>query len=77
MSKNDLIRQQEDKIKLLESQVELLKKLDVRERRLVNNYVTLKSSDAYKLIYETVSNKEYLGTVSYCCSILGVSRLGY
>lgn len=77
MSKDDLIRQQEDKIKLLESQVELLKKLDVRERRLVNNYVTLKSSDAYKLIYETVSNKEYLGTVSYCCSILGVSRSGY
>lgn len=77
MSKDDLIRQQEDRIKLLESQVELLKKSDMRERRLVNSCVTLKSSDAYKLIHATVSSKEYLGTVSYCCSILDVSRSGY
>jgi len=77
ISNEEIIRKQEEKIKLLEGQVELLKKLDMRERRLVNNCVTLTRSEAYKLIHETVSSKDYLGTVSYCCSILGVSRSGY
>jgi Transposase and inactivated derivatives len=76
-SKDDLIKQQEEKIRLLEGQINLLKKLDWTERRLVNSCVNLRNSDIYKLIFETVSSKTYSGTVSYCCSILNVSRSGY
>lgn len=36
LSKEEIIERQEAKIKLLESQVELLKKLDVTERLLIN-----------------------------------------
>ena len=77
LSKDDIISKQEAKIKLLEEQLELLKKLDVTERRLVNNCVNLTNNEAYELIFDTVSRKNYSGTVSYCCSILGVSRSGY
>lgn len=77
LSKDDIISKQETKIKLLEEQLELLKKLDVTERRLVNNCVNLTNNEVYELILKTVSKKDYSGTVSYCCSILGVSRSGY
>ncbi|WFD10154.1 IS3 family transposase [Tepidibacter hydrothermalis] len=77
VSKDDIISKQEAKIKLLEEQLELLKKLDVTERRLVNNCVNLTNNEVYELILKTVSKKDYSGTVSYCCSILGVSRSGY
>jgi len=77
LSKDDIICKQEAKIKLLEEQLELLKKLDVTERRLVNNCVNLTNNEVYELILKTVSRKDYSGTVSYCCSILGVSRSGY
>ena len=77
LSKDDIISKQEAKIKLLEEQLELVKKLDVTERRLVNSCVKLTNSETYELIFKTVSKKDYSGTVSYCCSILGVSRSGY
>jgi len=77
LSKDNIISKQEAKIKLLEEQLELVKKLDVTERRLVNNCVKLTNSETYELIFKTVSKKDYSGTVSYCCSILGVSRSGY
>lgn len=77
LSKDDIINKQEAKIKLLEEQLDLLKKLDMTERRLVSNCVNLTNNEVYKLIFKTVSKKDYSGTVSYCCSILGVSRSGY
>lgn len=49
-SKNEVILKQESKIKLLEEQLELLKKLDVTERRLVNNSVNLEGKDIFRLI---------------------------
>lgn len=77
LSKDDIINKQEAKIKLLEEQLDLLKKLDMTERRLVSNCVNLTNNEVYKLIFKTVSKKDYSGTVSYCCSILEVSRSGY
>lgn len=77
LSNEQIIIEQQNKIKLLEEQLELLKKLDVTERRLVNNCVNLSNPEIYKLIHETVSNPKYKGTVSFCCSILGVPRSGY
>lgn len=47
------------------------------ERRLVNNCVKLTSREIYRLIHETVQRDDYCGTVSFCCSILGVARSGY
>lgn len=77
LSKDAIIARQEDKIRLLEEQIALLKKLDLTERRLVNNCVKLENPEIYKMIYETVSDVNYKGTVSLCCSILGVHRSGY
>lgn len=77
LSKDQIIKRQEDKINLLQEQIELLKKLDVTERRLVNNCVRLSNKEIYQMIYETVQSREYPSTVSFCCSILGVSRSGY
>ncbi|NFO15786.1 IS3 family transposase [Clostridium botulinum] len=76
-SKDDIILKQESKIKLLEEQLELLKKLDLTERRLVNNSVTLKGKEIFKLINETIINSNLKNMVSYFCELLNVSRSGY
>lgn len=77
VSKDDIILKQEAKIKLLEEQLELLKKLDVTERRLVNSNVNLESKEIFKLINETIINNNFKNMVSYFCELLNVSRSGY
>lgn len=77
LSKDDIIQKQQAKIQLLEEQLELLKKLDVTERRLVNNSVNLKSNEIFKLINDTITNNEFKNMVSYFCDLLNVSRSGY
>lgn len=77
VTKDDIILKQEAKIKLLEEQLELLKKLDVTERRLVNNSVNLEGKDIFKLINETIINNDFKNMVSYFCKLLDVSRSGY
>lgn len=72
-----IISHQQDKIKRLEKQVELLKKLDVLEKSLVNNCLRLSSREIYQITHETVLRIYYSGTVSFCYSILGVSHWGY
>ena len=72
-----IIMRQEAKIKLLESQVELLKKADKIERRLVNQNIGLLASEIFKLIKNTVQNHGLQGMVSYFCTLLSVSRSGY
>ena len=77
LTKEDIILKQEAKIKLLEEQVELLKKLDMTERRLVKNSVNLKGKEIFKLINETIINNGFKNMVSYFCQLLNVSRSGY
>lgn len=77
LSKDAIIQKQQAKIDLLEEQLELLKKLDVNERRLVNNSVSLKSNEIFKLINETITNNNFKNMVSYFCELLNVSRSGY
>lgn len=77
LTKEDIILKQEAKIKLLEEQVELLKKLDVTERRMVNNSVNLKGKEIFKLINETIITNGFKNMVSYFCELLDVSRSGY
>lgn len=77
LSKDEIIERQDAKIKLLEEQLELLKKLDVIERRLVNNSLNLTNQEIYKLITETISKYNLENKVSHFCTLLGVSRSGY
>lgn len=75
LTQEEIIERQEATIKLLESQVELLKKLDAKERRLVKN--NLKSSYVFEIIKDTITKNKLKGTISYFCGLLNVSRSGY
>ena len=72
----ELIRSQEAKIKLLELEVELLKKIDLKERGLIGSQ-RLKSSDIFELIRITIRDNNLKNVVSYLCASAGVSRSGY
>lgn len=72
----ELIRRQEARIKLLELEIELLKKIDLRERRLIGQK-RLKSSDIFELIKVTIQENNLKSAVTYLCKSTGVSRSGY
>ena len=72
----ELIRRQEAKIKILELEVELLKKIDLKERGLIGSQ-RLKSSDIFELIRITIRDNNLKNVVSYLCASAGVSRSGY
>ena len=72
----ELIRRQEAKIKLLELEVEQLKKIDLKERGLIGSQ-RLKSSDIFELIRITIRDNNLKNVVSYLCASAGVSRSGY
>ncbi|WP_443673949.1 HTH domain-containing protein, partial [Metabacillus bambusae] len=77
LTPSEVIERQEAKIKLLEGQVELLKKLEATERRLLNAGKSLNPSRVYQLIYETVEQYQIKGMTKYFCDFLEVSRSGY
>ena len=77
LSQEEIIERQEAKIKLLEEQVELLKKLDKIERRLVSKGRSLPANRVFKLIQETISKHNLKNMVSFFCEMLEVSRSGY
>lgn len=77
LSQEEIIERQKAKIKLLEEQVELLKKLDKIERGLVNARRSLSQSDIFQLINDTILKYSLSGVLSYFCEMLGVSRSGY
>lgn len=65
-----------EKIKLLEAQVELLKKLDSKERLLVAKGMNPSKNKLFELIKDTVD--QGLGRMTrYLCEVLNVSRSGY
>lgn len=76
LTTDEIIAKQEARIELLESQVELLKKLDSTERLLVNQGNKLCKSKLFKLIKDAVD--QGLGRMTrYLCELLNVSRSGY
>ncbi|WP_246310043.1 IS3 family transposase [Paenibacillus alginolyticus] len=76
LTKDEVIERQEARIRLLESQLDLLKKLDTKERLLVAKGKNLSKSKLFELIKETVG--QGLGrTTRYLCNLLHVSRSGY
>ncbi len=56
LTPSEIIERQEARIKLLEGQVELLKKLEVTERRLLNAGQNLNPSEVYQWIEETIND---------------------
>ncbi len=77
LSQAEIIERQEAKIKLLEGQVELLKKLETTERRLLNAGQNLQTNKIFQLIYETLEQYQFKQMTKYFCELLGVSRSGY
>jgi putative transposase len=77
LSQSEIIERQEARIKLLEGQVELLKKLETTERRLLNAGQSLETNKIFQLIYETMEQNQYKQMTKYFCELLGVSRSGY
>lgn len=76
LSPEEIIARQEAKIRLLEAQLDYVKKLDKNERRLSTNRKNLNQSERFKLIQEAV--QQGLGRMTrYLCQLLGVSRSGY
>ena len=61
LSQDELIRRQDAQIKLLQEQVELLKKLDEIERRVagINNFS--KPQEAFQLIHDTITKYNLQG----------------
>jgi putative transposase len=77
LSQAEIIERQEAKIKLLEGQVELLKKLETKERRLLNGNQTLGTANIFQLIHETIEKYNFKNMAKYFCELLEVSRSGY
>lgn len=77
LTQSEVIERQEARIKLLEGQVELLKKLEATERRLLNASKNINPSRVYQLIYETVEQNQFRRMTKYFCDLLDVSRSGY
>jgi putative transposase len=76
LTQDEVIAKQEARIKLLESQVELLKKLDTNERLLVAKGMNLSKNKLFELIKDAVN--QGLGRMTrYLCELLNVSRSGY
>lgn len=73
---DEIIARQEAKIKLLEAQLEYVKKLDWNERRLLVNEENLSKSERFELIQSAI--KQGFGRMTgYLCKLLDVSRSGY
>lgn len=77
LTPSEVIERQRARIELLEGQVELLKKLETTERRLLNASENLNPDKAYQLIQETLEQNGFKGMTRYFCELLGVSRSGY
>ncbi|GCD11937.1 IS3 family transposase [Clostridium tagluense] len=77
LTKEEIIERQEAKIKLLEAQVELLKKLDAKERMVVQKNNKIRSSDVFKIIKEIIDKYSFKNVIGYLCKLSGVSRSGY
>src|SRR5690606_8781576 len=77
LTSSEVIEKQEARIKLLEGQVELLKKLEVTERRLLNARENLEPSRVFQLISETIEQSGFKRMTKYFCDFLEVSRSGY
>lgn len=76
-SEHEIIMKQQAKIKLLEAEVALLKKIDFTERRRIEENQILKTNEIYEMINTVSSNHNLKRVISFLCRSAGVSRSGY
>lgn len=76
-TEHEIIMKQQAKIKLLEAEVALLKKIDFTERRRIEKNQKLKTSEIYKMINNVNSKHRLKRVISFLCKSTGVSRSGY
>jgi len=72
-----LLKRQDAKIKLLEGQVELLKKLDAKEKLVIQKNNKIIPMDAFRIIKEVIEKYSFKNAIRYLCELSGVSRSGY
>jgi len=75
LTQEELIARKDAEIAYLKAEIELLKKLELRERQ-VNNY-KLSAAEAFELITLTVNKLNTSNLVSHLCNTANVSRSGY
>lgn len=73
----EILERQAAHIELLEGQVEMLKKLEVTERRLLNDSQKLSTNKIFQLISDTLGQFPFKRMVTCFCTLLNVSRSGY
>lgn len=76
MTPEETIAKQDARIKLLESQLELLKKADMKERWLVSKGKNLSKHALFELIQDTLQ-QGFKRMTRYLCELLNVSRSGF
>lgn len=72
-----IVERQAARIQLLEGQVDLLKKLEATERRLLSESQKLSTSKVFQLISDMLNQFPFERMVTYFCELLNVSRSGY
>lgn len=77
LTASEVIERQAARIQLLEGQVDLLKKLEVTERRLLSESQKLSTNRVFHLISDTLNQFPFERMVTYFCELLNVSRSGY
>lgn len=73
----EILERQAARIELLEGQVDMLKKLEATERRLLNDSQNLSTNKVFQLISDTLEQLPFKRMVTYFCELLNVSRSGY
>lgn len=67
----------ETKNNYLQAEIDLLKKLDAKERRRLQKNNQLSTAEKYELIALTIKQNLVIGMVKYLCEVALVSRSGY
>lgn len=75
LTQEEVIARKDAEIAYLKAEVELLKKLELRERQVRNGKIS--AAEAFHLIESIVNSSNFINVVSALCNTAGVSRSGY
>lgn len=75
LSQEELLAKKDAEIAYLKSEVELLKKIELQERRVKNNKIFPRI--IFTLIQDIIKKYNFKGMIQHLCKTAGVSRSGY
>jgi len=75
LTQEELLQRKDAEIQYLRAEVELLKKLDAKERKVIKQ--RLRPIEIFNIIEIVVTKYNFKNQVSYLCKAAGVSRSGY